>query len=108
VIDRATFQSLECHTSRTGSSIATELIKGKTAEEALAMKGDELSSPLGPLPPMKIHCAQLVEEALRSTLDPSANKKQISTAPSDISGPTLADQLIAKEQGKLKITLLPK
>ncbi len=108
VIDRATFQSFGCQTAIAVASIATEMIRGKTAEEALAMKGDELSSPLGPLPPMKIHCAQLVEEALRSTLDPSANKKQISSTPSDISAPTLADQLIAKGEGKLKITLLPK
>ena len=49
-------------------SLATELIKGKTPEEALAMDGEALSAPLGPLPPMRIHCAQLVEGALRQAL----------------------------------------
>ena len=38
------------------------------------MKGDDLSAPLGPLPPLKIHCAQLVEGALRSALVPNEKK----------------------------------
>ena len=70
VIDRATFQSFGCETAIAVASLATELIRGKTAEEALALKTEELAGELGPLPPMKIHCAQLVEGALRSALDP--------------------------------------
>lgn len=70
VIDRATFQSFGCETAIAVASLATELIRGKTAEEALALKTGELAGELGPLPPMKIHCAQLVEGALRSALDP--------------------------------------
>jgi NifU-like protein involved in Fe-S cluster formation len=72
VIDKATFQSFGCQTAIAVASVATELIRGKTAGEALAMTGDELSAPLGPLPPMKIHCAQLVEGALRNALEPTA------------------------------------
>lgn len=68
VIDRATFQSFGCQTAIAVASVATELIKGKTAQEAMAMSGEELARPLGALPPMKIHCAQLVEGALRSAL----------------------------------------
>src|ERR1041384_4807373 len=68
IIDRATFQSFGCQTAIAVASVATELLKGKTAAEANAMSGDELSSPLGPLPPVKIHCAQLVEGALRNAL----------------------------------------
>src|SRR5438477_12074687 len=71
VIDRATFQSFGCETAIAVASLATELIRGKTAEEALSLKTEELAGDLGPLPPMKIHCAQLVEGALRSALDPS-------------------------------------
>src|SRR6266853_1745912 len=63
VIDQATFQSFGCETAIAVASLATELIKGKTAEEALALKTEELAGELGPLPPMKIHCAQLVEGA---------------------------------------------
>jgi NifU-like protein involved in Fe-S cluster formation len=68
VIDRATFQTFGCETAIAVASVATELIAGKTVDEALNMSGAELSAPLGALPPMKIHCAQLVEGALRSAL----------------------------------------
>src|SRR5436305_2258959 len=70
IIDRATFQSFGCETAIAVASLATELIRGKTAQEALALKTEELAGELGPLPPMKIHCAQLVEGALRSALEP--------------------------------------
>src|SRR2546430_5963331 len=70
VIDRATFQSFGCETAIAVASLATELIRGKTAEEALALKTEELAGELGPLPPMNIHCAQLVEGAVRSALEP--------------------------------------
>jgi hypothetical protein len=103
VIDRATFQTFGCQTAIAVASVATEMIRGKTSEEALALKGDQLSSPLGALPPMKIHCAQLVEDALKSALNPSAARPQNGSLKS---GPTLADQITP--EGKVKITLLPK
>src|SRR6266852_5249931 len=83
VIDRATFQSFGCETAIAVASLATELIRGKTADEALSLKTEELAGELGPLPPMKIHCAQLVEGALRSALDPSSEepKSASSTQP---------------------------
>jgi nitrogen fixation NifU-like protein len=68
VIDRATFQSFGCQTAIAVASVATEMLKGKTPEEAKNMTGEDLSAPLGALPPVKIHCAQLVEGALRSAL----------------------------------------
>jgi hypothetical protein len=52
---------------------------------------------------MKIHCAQLVEDALKSALDPAAAKPAPSIIPT---GPTLADQITPS--GKVKINLLPK
>src|SRR6201993_125834 len=76
VIDRATFQSFGCETAIAVASLATELIRGKTAAEALSLKTEELAGELGPLPPMKIHCAQLVEGALRSALQPEQSSKQ--------------------------------
>ncbi len=69
VIDRATFQTFGCETAIAVASLATELIKGKTAEEAMSLSGEELAAELGPLPPMKIHCGQLVEGALRNALN---------------------------------------
>jgi hypothetical protein len=86
------------------------MIRGKTSEEALSLSGEELSSPLGPLPPMKIHCAQLVEDALRSALSPeptaSPSLKDSSPTPAAASSLSLADQLLPTEGGKVKITLL--
>jgi NifU-like protein involved in Fe-S cluster formation len=107
VIDRASFQTFGCQTAIAVASVATEMIRGKTASEALSMSGEELSSPLGPLPPMKIHCAQLVEDALRSALDPAAAKPSSLSSPLISSGPTLAEQL-TPALGKVKITLLTK
>ena len=98
VIDRATFQSFGCETAIAVASVATELISGKTAEEALALSGKELSAPLGALPPMKIHCAQLVEGALRSALAPEETAPETAPAapaPSGAKSPTLLDQLQA-------------
>ncbi len=68
VIDRATFQSFGCQTAVAVAGMATQLIRGKTPQEALSMTGEEMAAPLGPLPPMKIHCAQLVEGALKNAL----------------------------------------
>jgi nitrogen fixation NifU-like protein len=109
VIDKASFQSFGCQTAIAVASIATELIRGKTKEEALSMSAEELSRPLGALPPMKIHCGQMVEGALRAALE-AENKPAASSgsapAVSDQSG-TLADALSAagKTQGKIKIVL---
>jgi nitrogen fixation protein NifU and related proteins len=94
VIDKATFQSFGCQTAIAVASVATELLIGKTTEEALRMSPEDLSAPLGALPPMKIHCAQLVEGALKQALDADAAK---SAAPAPVAAvaPTLHDQLLS-------------
>src|ERR1700753_2645796 len=71
VIDRATFQSFGCETAIAVASLATEMIRGKTSEEILAIQAQDLAAELGPLPPVKIHCTQLVEKALHSALQPT-------------------------------------
>jgi nitrogen fixation NifU-like protein len=107
VIDRATFQSFGCETAIAVASLATELIRGKTAEEALALKTEELAGELGPLPPMKIHCAQLVEGALRSALEPGAPKESPATTPKPAaSGQSLLDSFTQPKPGGAKITFL--
>ena len=112
VIDQASFQSFGCETAIAVASMATELIRGKTADEALALRHDELTGDLGALPPMKIHCAQLVEGALKAALDADeadnvADKK---TAPAEAGAaenvPSLMDSLQADQkpaQGKLRL-----
>src|SRR5216110_2017375 len=91
VIDRATFQSFGCETAIAVASLATELIRGKTPEEALTLKTEELAGELGPLPPMKIHCAQLVEGALRSALAPEASTEKPQADLAAPAGSTLLD-----------------
>jgi len=103
VIDRATFQSFGCETAIAVASLATELIRGKTPEEALSLKTEELAGQLGPLPPMKIHCAQLVEGALRSALGgESAETKPPS---GQTAAPTLLDSFSKPKEG-VRITFL--
>jgi NifU-like protein involved in Fe-S cluster formation len=96
VIDRASFQSFGCQTAIAVASMATELLKGKTLDQARALSAQELSGDLGALPPMKIHCGQLVEGALRNALDGSV------AAPSPAQVPTLSDQM-KQPSGSLKI-----
>ena len=96
VIDRASFQSFGCQTAIAVASMATELLKGKTAEEARELSANDLTGGLGPLPPMKIHCGQLVEGALKSALD------QTPATPAAPVGPTLSDAM-KKPSGKIRI-----
>jgi nitrogen fixation protein NifU and related proteins len=109
VIDRATFQSFGCETAIAVASLATELIRGKTPEEALALKTEELAGELGPLPPMKIHCAQLVEGALRSALEPAPPAAQSIAGvqtPGAVAAPSLLESFTKPKPGTLRITLL--
>jgi NifU-like protein involved in Fe-S cluster formation len=104
VIDRATFQSFGCETAIAVASLATELIRGKTPEEALALRTEELARELGPLPPMKIHCAQLVEGALRSALEPQSG---MAKHQSKAAGSSLLDSFSKPKEGGVKISFLP-
>ncbi len=103
IIDRASFQSFGCQTAIAVASVATELLAGKTIDEAKSMSGEELAAPLGALPPVRIHCAQLVEGALRNALSgdqaPTPERKPAAASP------TLMDQLSAGTGAKVKIVL---
>ena len=102
VIDQASFQSFGFETAIAVASMATELIRGKTAEEALALRHDELTGDLGALPPMKIHCAQLVEGALKSAL--ASDESKVESEPENI--PSLMDSLnknAQPAQGRLRM-----
>lgn len=87
VIDRASFQSFGCQTAIAVASMATELLRGKTVDEAAAMPSSELSAPLGPLPPMKLHCGEMVEGALREALKGEGGSPEAGGGP----GPAAAD-----------------
>jgi NifU-like protein involved in Fe-S cluster formation len=100
VIDRASFQAFGCQTAIAVASMATELLRGKTADEAKQLTANELTGDLGPLPPMKIHCGQLVEGALRNALDQTA---PATDAPPENTAPTLAADLNRKPAGNIRI-----
>lgn len=98
IIDRATFQSFGCQTAIAVASVATEMLAGKTIAEAQSMSGEELAAPLGALPPVKIHCAQMVEGALRAALSGDVPKSK-----SDATAPALIEQFSASKKDKVKI-----
>jgi NifU-like protein involved in Fe-S cluster formation len=104
VIDRATFQSFGCQTAIAVASLATEMIRGKTADEVLAMSADELAPSLGPLPPVKIHCTQLVESALHSALQ----SQEVPSVAPPVAAASLLERFSqpAQSPGKLKVILL--
>jgi NifU-like protein involved in Fe-S cluster formation len=103
VIDKASFQSFGCQTAIAVASMATEMLKGKTAEEAGNLNAEELSGDLGALPPMKIHCGQLVEGALKNALGGSG-----AVPDNENSAPTLAQTISQqnKSSGTIKIVKL--
>lgn len=70
VIDKASFQAFGCETAIAVAGMATEMLKGKSVDEAMTLSGEFMAKDLGPLPPMKIHCTQLVEGAMQSALKP--------------------------------------
>jgi nitrogen fixation NifU-like protein len=105
VIERATFQSFGCETAIAVASLATEIIRGKTPEEVLAMPASDLAPGLGPFPPVRIHCTELVESALRSAL--------LQAPPPEAAAPEAnASNLLgnftqpSQRSGKVKIVLL--
>lgn len=110
VIDQATFQSFGCQTAIAVASMATEVIRGKTREEVLAMNPEELAPGLGPLPPVKIHCSQLVESALHSALnaEPATKSCPTSQALPPAGSGSLVDNFTqrARPPGTVKIVLI--
>src|SRR5206468_1341477 len=74
VIEDAKFKTFGCGSAIASSSLATEWLKGKTVEEAETIKNVDIVNELS-LPPVKIHCSVLAEDAIKSAID-DYRKKQ--------------------------------
>ena len=76
VIEEAKFKTFGCGSAIASSSLATEWIKGRTVEDALAIKNTDIVKELA-LPPVKIHCSVLAEDAIRAAIGDWKKKNSV-------------------------------
>ncbi|NLD25521.1 Fe-S cluster assembly scaffold protein NifU [Candidatus Dojkabacteria bacterium] len=69
VIVDVKFQTFGCGAAVATSSITTELVKGKTLEEALKLTNEKVAEALDGLPPIKMHCSNLASQALKAAIE---------------------------------------
>lgn len=87
-IQHAKFKTFGCGSAIASSSLATEWVKGKTVDEALEIKNTDIVNELS-LPPVKIHCSVLAEDAIRSAITDYKNKQ------SQADGSSVSDEVEA-------------
>src|ERR1700710_266295 len=76
IIDDAKFKTFGCGSAIASSSLATEWLKGKTVDEALAIKNTEIVEELA-LPPVKVHCSVLAEDAIKAAIKNYQQKSDV-------------------------------
>tara|TARA_S200000501_G_C20738084_1_gene706071 strand:+ start:525 stop:905 length:381 start_codon:yes stop_codon:yes gene_type:complete len=74
MIEDAKFKTYGCGSAIASSSLVTEWVKGKTLDEAMTIKNTEIADELA-LPPVKIHCSILAEDAIKAAVDDYKNQK---------------------------------
>ncbi len=77
IIEDVSFKTFGCGAAIATSSMATELVKGKTIEEALQLTNKAVMEALGGLPPAKVHCSVLAQEAIHAALKDYSEKTGI-------------------------------
>jgi len=78
IIEEAKFKTFGCGSAIASSSLATEWLKGKTVDEALQIKNTDIVSELA-LPPVKIHCSVLAEDAIKAAISDYKKKQGVET-----------------------------
>jgi nitrogen fixation NifU-like protein len=99
VIEDARFKTFGCGSAIASSSLVTEWVKGKTVDEALTIKNTDVASELS-LPPVKIHCSVLAEDAIKAAVADYQKKRgqQPTVTPRTVQG----DRAELVQQGVLK------
>ncbi|MGI4854582.1 MAG: Fe-S cluster assembly scaffold IscU [Janthinobacterium lividum] len=85
VIEDAKFKTFGCGSAIASSSLATEWVKGKTVAEALSISNTEIVKELA-LPPVKIHCSVLAEDAIRAAIGDWKKKNNVAEAEPALAG----------------------
>ena len=87
VIEDAKFKTFGCGSAIASSSLATEWLKGKTVDEALAIKNTQIVEELA-LPPVKVHCSVLAEDAIKAAVKNYQDKQEnvVSREPAAVGG----------------------
>jgi nitrogen fixation NifU-like protein len=92
IIQDARFKTFGCGSAIASSSLATEWIKGKSIDEAEQIANSQIAEELN-LPPVKIHCSVLAEDAIKSAIDDyrkkRAVKQQVTSQPPPAASPTV-------------------
>ena len=83
IIDDVKFETFGCGSAIASSSMATELIMGKPVSEALQLTNKAVTEALDGLPPHKLHCSVLAEEAIKSAVKDYYDKNDIEYDPAD-------------------------
>jgi len=79
-IEDARFKTFGCGSAIASSSLVTEWVKGKSVDEALTIKNTQIAKELA-LPPVKIHCSVLAEDAIKAAIADWKKKKGLTAAP---------------------------
>jgi len=85
-ITDAKFKTFGCGAAIATSSMVTELVKGKSISEALKISNHAVAEALGGLPPVKMHCSALAEEALKSAIDDYLSKSKKNSSDNEKKG----------------------
>ena len=89
IIEEARFKTYGCGSAIASSSLVTEWVKGKTLDQALAIKNPQIAEELA-LPPVKIHCSILAEDAIKAAVSDYRTKHEVAPAGYAACNPTVS------------------